>query len=66
MSVIYLDTYVAMFLPAGAVEELSADAKRQIELHGVLITPMVLLGLEYLSERESERQRSPDFEKQKP
>jgi PIN domain nuclease of toxin-antitoxin system len=51
VSVAYLDTHVAVFLRAGAVEELSREAARQIEANDLLISPMVLLELEYLFER---------------
>ena len=53
MSVAYLDTHVAVFLHAGAVDELSNDAKRRIEASDLLISPMVFLELEYLREREA-------------
>ncbi|MDE3197868.1 MAG: PIN domain-containing protein [Acidobacteriota bacterium] len=53
MSVAYLDTHVAVFLHAGAVEELSREAARQIESNDLLVSPMVFLELEYLRERRA-------------
>lgn len=50
LSVAYLDTHVALWLYAGASENLTVEAKRQIELNDLLISPMVLLELEYLHE----------------
>ena len=52
MSVAYLDTHVAVFLHDGLLEELSSEAKRQIEASDLLISPMVFLELEYLFERQ--------------
>ena len=51
MSVAYLDTHAAIFLAAGAVEEFSKDAKRQIEANDLLISPMVYLEFDYLFRR---------------
>ncbi len=51
MSVAYLDTHVAVFLHDGLVEELSAEARRQIEANDLLISPMALLELDYLFQR---------------
>ncbi len=51
MSVAYLDTHIAVFLYAGAVEELSMEAKRQIEANDLLLSPMAFLELEYLFQR---------------
>ena len=49
---VYLDTHVAVWLHAGDVHRLSAEAKRQIEANDLLISPMVLLELQYLFERK--------------
>jgi PIN domain nuclease of toxin-antitoxin system len=48
----YLDTHVAAWLFAGAIERLSAAAKTEIDASELLISPMVLLELEYLYERK--------------
>jgi PIN domain nuclease of toxin-antitoxin system len=48
VSPVYLDTHAAVFLHAGEVDLLGTEGKRQIELNNVLISPMVLLELEYL------------------
>jgi len=47
----YLDTHVAVWLHDGLVERLSSAAKREIEAHDLLISPMVLLEFQYLVER---------------
>ena len=52
MSIAYLDTHVALWLYAGASENLTIEAKQQIEANDLLISPMVLLELEYLHERK--------------
>jgi PIN domain nuclease of toxin-antitoxin system len=48
----YLDTHVAVWLHDGLVERLSAEAKKQIEANDLLISPMVLLELQYLFDRK--------------
>lgn len=48
----YLDTHVAVWLHAGLVERISAEAKRRIEGNDLLISPMVLLELQYLYDRK--------------
>jgi PIN domain nuclease of toxin-antitoxin system len=48
----YLDTHVAVWLHAGLVEKLSAEARRQIEANDLLLSPMVLLEFQYLYERK--------------
>jgi PIN domain nuclease of toxin-antitoxin system len=48
----YLDTHVAAWLFAGATERLSAAAKTEIDANDLLLSPMVLLELEYLYERK--------------
>ena len=52
---VYLDTHVAVWLHAGDVDRLSSEAKRQIEANDLLISPMVLLELQYLFERKRVR-----------
>lgn len=49
-SVIYLDTHVVAWLFAGEHSHLSRSARLAIESHGLLISPAVLLELEYLYE----------------
>jgi PIN domain nuclease of toxin-antitoxin system len=48
----YLDTHVAVWLHAGLVERLSAQAKKLIEANDLLISPMVLLEFQYLYDRK--------------
>ncbi len=52
MSVAYLDTHVAVFLHDGLIEELSIEARRQIEANDLLISPMVFLEFDYLYQRK--------------
>jgi PIN domain nuclease of toxin-antitoxin system len=47
---VYLDTHVVVWLYAGAVELLSDRARELIEGADLLVSPMVLLELEYLFE----------------
>jgi PIN domain nuclease of toxin-antitoxin system len=47
----YLDTHVAVWLHDGLLSRLSAEAKKQIEGNDLLISPMVLLELQYLYDR---------------
>ena len=47
---VYLDTHVAVWLHDGLLTRLSAEAKRQIEANDLLVSPMVLLELQYLHE----------------
>ena len=49
---VYLDTHVAVWLHDGLVERLSAEARRQIEANDLLLSPMVLLELQYLYDRK--------------
>jgi PIN domain nuclease of toxin-antitoxin system len=49
-TVIYLDTHVAAWLYAGTVELLPPLARRLVEQHELLISPMVALELQYLHE----------------
>lgn len=52
LSIAYLDTQTVVWLHAGASENLTEEAKRQIQNNDLLISPMVLLELEYLFERK--------------
>jgi PIN domain nuclease of toxin-antitoxin system len=52
VSIAYLDTHVAVYLHDGAVEELSKEAKRQIEGNDLLISPMVFFEFDYLFRRK--------------
>ncbi|MFO8073384.1 MAG: PIN domain-containing protein [Polyangia bacterium] len=47
---IQLDTHVVVWLFAGSVERLSQSAARLIDLHELLVSPMVELELQYLFE----------------
>jgi len=51
LSVIYLDTHVAVWLHDGLLEKLSAAAKDAIEGSALLISPMVYLELGVLLRR---------------
>jgi len=48
----YLDTHVAVWLHAGLIERLSSQAKKSIEANDILISPMVLLELQFLYDRK--------------
>jgi PIN domain nuclease of toxin-antitoxin system len=50
LSSVYLDTHAAVFLHAGELERLGTEGKRQIENNDLLISPMVLLEMNYLYE----------------
>jgi PIN domain nuclease of toxin-antitoxin system len=52
LSFAYLDTHIAVFLYDGLVEKLSKSANREIEASDLLISPIVLLELEYLFTRK--------------
>jgi PIN domain nuclease of toxin-antitoxin system len=52
LSLAYLDTHIAVFLHDGLVERLTQAAKREIEASDLLISPIVLLELEYLFRRK--------------
>lgn len=52
MSIAYLDTQVAVWLHAGVSENLTQEAKRQVEANDLLMSPMVLLELEYIFDRK--------------
>jgi len=52
VSFAYLDTHVAVYLHAGLLEELSMEAKRQVEANDLLISPMVFLEFDYLFQRK--------------
>ena len=51
MSVVYLDTHVAVWLHDGLVEKLTMVAKSAIEASTLLISPMVYLEFAYLYRR---------------
>ena len=46
----YLDTSIVIWLEAGLTERISAKAQQRIENSDLLISPMVLLELEFLRE----------------
>jgi len=52
LSVAYLDTHAAVWLHDGLVEKLSEEARRQIEGNDLLISPMVLVEMQYLFDRK--------------
>jgi len=52
LSFAYLDTHIAVFLHDGLVEKFTQSAKREIEASDLLISPMVVLELEYLFKRK--------------
>lgn len=52
MSAAYIDTHIAVYLHDGLVEKLTNSAKREIEDCDLLISPMVLLELDYLYTRK--------------
>lgn len=52
LSAAYLDTHVAIWLHDGLSENLTEEAKRQIEANDLLISPMVLLELQYLFDKK--------------
>lgn len=49
-SLIYLDTHLVVWLYAGRLEELTSRAKAAVEQSDLLISPMVVLELQYLHE----------------
>ncbi len=52
MSFAYLDTHIAVYLHDGLIERLSKSAKRGIDASDLLISPIVLLELEYFFKRK--------------
>jgi PIN domain nuclease of toxin-antitoxin system len=48
----YLDTQIVVWLYGGKPQKLTAEAKRQIERNDLLISPLVLLELQYLFDRK--------------
>jgi PIN domain nuclease of toxin-antitoxin system len=52
LSFAYLDTHIAVYLHDGLIHKFSQAAKREIEASDLLISPLVLLELEYLYKRE--------------
>ena len=57
----YLDTHVAVWLAKGALKRLSAPALRLIEKSETLLSPMVLLELEYMQEVGRAKLRARDI-----
>jgi PIN domain nuclease of toxin-antitoxin system len=49
-SVVFLDTHIVVWLYAGLIEKISEPAKHAIEANDLLISPMVMLELQYLFE----------------
>ena len=49
---VYLDTHVAAWLHDGLITRISTEGKRQIEANDLLISPMLLLELQYLFDRK--------------
>lgn len=49
-AVIYLDTHVVAWLYAGRIDNIPAAARQAIEEHDLLVSPMVVLELQYLYE----------------
>ena len=50
METVYLDTHVVVWLFAGEIDKLSDTAREYIEERDLLVSPMVLLELEFLYE----------------
>ncbi len=50
MDTIYLDTHVVVWLFSGAIDKLSETARECIEERELLVSPMVVLELEFLYE----------------
>ena len=50
MPQVYLDTHIIVWLAAGTVSRISPRAQAQLESADLLLSPMVLLELEYLHE----------------
>ena len=48
--VVFLDTHVVVWLYAGLIHKISENAKKAIDDHEVVISPMVKLELQYLFE----------------
>ena len=57
----YLDTHVALWLHDGLVERLSQEARKQIEANDLALSPMVMLELQYLYDRNRLRARPADI-----
>ena len=57
ITVTYLDTHVVVWLYSGEVQLLSKPARKQIERDDVIISPAVLLELQYLYEIKRIKQR---------
>ena len=50
MKIIMIDTHIVIWLYSGNVNELSKIAQTNIETHDLLISPIILLELQYLLE----------------
>jgi len=50
MTYIMIDTHVVLWLYVGAIEKMSVTAQQNIETNQLLISPIVLLELQYLFE----------------
>lgn len=59
----YLDTNVAAWLAAGKLRKLSKEAERVIRVARLLISPMVLLELEYLYDLGRSQLRSREVQR---
>jgi PIN domain nuclease of toxin-antitoxin system len=60
---VYLDTHVAVWLAHGDLSYLSSTAKEAISQSGLLVSPMVLLELEYLYELKKVRLPADDIQR---
>ncbi len=58
---VYLDTHVVIWLAAGKTSRISRKAQALLEAADLLLSPVVLLELEYLYELERIRLRSRDL-----
>jgi PIN domain nuclease of toxin-antitoxin system len=52
LSFAYLDTHIVVYLHDGLIHKFTQAAKREIEASDLLISPLVLLELEYLHKRK--------------
>ena len=57
----YLDTHVAVWLAEGRVKQIGARARRLLEKADLLVSPIVLLELEYLHEVQRSKLRALDI-----
>jgi PIN domain nuclease of toxin-antitoxin system len=58
LSIAYLDTQIAVWLHAGKSQKLTTEARRQIERNDLLLSPMALLELQYLFDRQRIRRHA--------